>query len=224
MKIPEKPVYVLGLLALAVGVMLHGNLSAPFNYLDDMKYMKLVAKRSWTEQFNPERRLHFVPVTYISLKLDMAIVGVNRDYFLLAAEQDLAGRIDTGGDTAGEPLGDAQQQQALQELINNAMNWAWFPRMMNGVYHTCAAFLLWMFLSRIGAGAGTALFTAFVWAAHPMALESVAWVCERKNTMCALWSFATLLAWTVPPEKKWRWPLIWGLFTLAMYSSSRRSV
>lgn len=218
MKIPEKPIHVFGLLALAVGVMLHANLSAPFNTLDDLKYLKLVAKRSWLDQFKPEPRVHYVPITYLSFKLDMAIVGVDPDYFLLAAEHDLAGRVGVGGEAASEPTGDAQQQQALQELVDNAVNWAWFPRLMNGIYHACAAFLLWLFLTRIGAGAGVSLFTAFVWAAHPMAQESVAWVCERKNTMCALWSFATLLAWTVPAEKKWRWPLMWGLFTLAVYS------
>jgi hypothetical protein len=216
MKIPEKPLHVFALLVAATAVLLHGNLNAPFCFLDDIRYMRHVAKRSWGEQFVPADGFHYVPVTYLSLKADMLLAGVDRDYFLLATEDEALSLTSPASVPSQE--GATENLNAINELKENAVKWSWFPRLMNGIYHTLAGFLLWMFLVRIRAGAGVALFVSFVWTAHPAALESVAWVCERKNVMCALWSFAALLAWTLARENRWRWPLVSLLFTLAISS------
>ncbi|MCY3021248.1 MAG: hypothetical protein NTW87_19715, partial [Planctomycetota bacterium] len=97
-------------------------------------------------------------------------------------------------------------------------NWACGSRLLNGVYHLLASLLLWLFLKRIGAGAGVAALVALAWAVHPAALESVAWICERRNTLCAFFAFGSLLAWTAPRARRWRLPLVWLLFALALFS------
>ena len=59
--------------------------------------------------------------------------------------------------------------------------------------HTAAALLLWRVLLALavpGAWLGAAL-----WALHPVQTESVAWICELKNTQSALFFLAAILFW-----------------------------
>jgi hypothetical protein len=86
---------------------------------------------------------------------------------------------------------------------------------LNGLYHLLAGCLLWLFLRRIGAGAGLAACVALVWTGHPLACESVCWVSERKNVLCALFGFGALLAWTAQRRCAWRLPLASLLYALA---------
>ncbi len=64
---------------------------------------------------------------------------------------------------------------------------------VNIAWHAGAAVLLWLLLRRLGL-AGAWLIAA-IWAIHPVQVETVAWVAERKNVMSAFFLFASLLAY-----------------------------
>ncbi|MGA8889962.1 MAG: tetratricopeptide repeat protein [Anaeromyxobacteraceae bacterium] len=64
---------------------------------------------------------------------------------------------------------------------------------LNVVLHLVASLLLWRLLRALripGAAVAGLLF-----AVHPVAVESVAWVSERKNVLSGVFFFASLLAW-----------------------------
>ncbi|MCX6932915.1 MAG: O-GlcNAc transferase, partial [Verrucomicrobia bacterium] len=61
------------------------------------------------------------------------------------------------------------------------------------LFHALAAVLLWRVLVRLnarGAWLGAAL-----WALHPVQVESVAWICELKNTQSAVFFLGAILGW-----------------------------
>lgn len=62
----------------------------------------------------------------------------------------------------------------------------------NLALHMANVVLLFLLLARIGAGVRPALFVAAVFAVHPVHVESVAWVAERKDVLSTLfWLLAT---------------------------------
>ena len=97
-------------------------------------------------------------------------------------------------------------------------NWAPAVRLMTCLYHVCAAIVLWRLLLLIGASAGQALFIALVFAAHPMACETVCWVSERKNALAGLFGFASLFAYLRWEKTLLRVPITSVLYTLALFS------
>ena len=62
----------------------------------------------------------------------------------------------------------------------------------NLALHVGSAFLLWRLLDRLGVGA--AYFGALLFAVHPLAVESVAWISEFKNTVSLPFLLAACLA------------------------------
>ena len=63
--------------------------------------------------------------------------------------------------------------------------------------HGLAAALLLLFLQTATRRFGLALFVATVFAVHPLNVESVAWLAERKSTLSAVFFFAVLYVWSL---------------------------
>ncbi len=74
--------------------------------------------------------------------------------------------------------------------------------LVNVLLHATSALLLWALLARLGLpGSGWA---AALFALHPMCVESVAWVTERKNTLSLFLSLLAMLAYLGSREAKER--------------------
>lgn len=98
---------------------------------------------------------------------------------------------------------------------------------LNVLLHASGAFLLWRVLLRLSVPG--ALLAAFLFALHPVHVESVAWISERKNVMSGLFYFATALAFfrllppdaERPPAVRWRSVLpVLLLFLAALFSKT----
>ena len=86
--------------------------------------------------------------------------------------------------------------------------------------HAANAVLLFLFLMYATRRLGPSLFVAALFALHPINVESVAWVAERKNVLCTLFFFATLIAYCWYARRPdWRRYLAFtGLFVLGLMS------
>lgn len=63
----------------------------------------------------------------------------------------------------------------------------------NILLHAICAILLWIVLKRLSIPG--AWFAALLWAVHPVCVESVAWISERKNTLSMALFLAAMLSW-----------------------------
>jgi len=86
--------------------------------------------------------------------------------------------------------------------------------------HAANAVLLFLFLMYATRRLGPSLFVAALFALHPINVESVAWVAERKNVLCTFFFFATLIAYCwYARQPDWRRYLVFaGLFVLGLMS------
>lgn len=66
----------------------------------------------------------------------------------------------------------------------------------NLFWHAAGAALLYLALASLTGARGRSAFVALVFALHPIHVESVAWVAERKDVLSAFFFAATLLAWS----------------------------
>jgi hypothetical protein len=202
----NRPATILVLLLLSTMMMLKDSWNSPFYHADDDSciYLCVEGPGDLPPEFQHEvdmLSIHFV--TTMSYRLDYALFGKPR----VGAEI---------------PLTLEQRVRIVASRRYPKPNDEWAPavRIMNGLYHTAAGFILWFFFRRIGAGLFVSAFAAVLWTSHPMALESVSWIAERKNVLCALFGFASLLAWTADRSTWWRWPLVTLLFLLALLSKA----
>lgn len=94
---------------------------------------------------------------------------------------------------------------------------------VNIFLHAANALLLWELLRRLRIRG--AWFAAALFALHPVHVESVAWITERKNVLMGFFFLLALLFWTKFCEQrsgdKWRWyALANGCYMLALFSKT----
>jgi len=73
--------------------------------------------------------------------------------------------------------------------------WAGGHHAMNVLFHAANAVMLWWLLRRLTGASWPSLFVALLFAVHPLNVESVAWVSQRKSVLSTCFFFGTLLAW-----------------------------
>ena len=91
---------------------------------------------------------------------------------------------------------------------------------VNILFHALATLLLYAFLRRATSQPWPSAFVAAVFALHPLHVESVAWVSERKDVLCAFFWFTTLWSWVRYTERpsKTRYVLTLLLFAAGLMS------
>ena len=91
--------------------------------------------------------------------------------------------------------------------------WGLYPagyHLVNVLIHIFNVMLLWLLLKRLNAA--FAWFAAAVFALHPVHVESVAWVIERKDVLSGLFYFLSILYFIKFHEKKKLPPYVLSLF------------
>jgi len=99
--------------------------------------------------------------------------------------------------------------------ISHMIDWKLYgnnPRghhMTNVALHAANAILLFLLLLYMTGFTGRSAMVAFLFALHPAHVESVAWVAERKDLLCAFFWFAALIAYAWyarrPSWKRFAW-------------------
>jgi Flp pilus assembly protein TadD len=95
---------------------------------------------------------------------------------------------------------------------------------VNILLHALNALLLWIILRRLNLPA--AWFAAALFALHPVHVESVAWVAERKNVLSAAFYLLAIIAYMRfsgldrPPDAAFRRSWRWYLLSLALYAAA----
>jgi tetratricopeptide (TPR) repeat protein len=91
---------------------------------------------------------------------------------------------------------------------------AGWHHLTNAAIHALAVLLLFAFLLRATQARWPSAFVAFLFALHPLHVESVAWVSERKDVLCALFWMLALWCWVRYVEHSER---RWYLLSLAAF-------
>lgn len=88
----------------------------------------------------------------------------------------------------------------------------------NVLLHILVSLLLFLVLERMTGGFWQSAFVAAVFALHPLHVESVAWVSERKDTLSALFWILTMAGYDAYVKKPvaWRYVLVLILFSLGL--------
>jgi tetratricopeptide (TPR) repeat protein len=92
------------------------------------------------------------------------------------------------------------------------------PHLVNAGLHALAAALLFLFLASTTGKAWPSLVVALLFALHPLRVESVAWVSERKDVLSGVLFFATLCAYARYARERGatRYALVLLLFVLGL--------
>jgi hypothetical protein len=90
----------------------------------------------------------------------------------------------------------------------------------NVLLHGISAVLLWQLLLRFEFSPLAAWLAAGIFAVHPVEVESVAWVTERKNVLCAVFFLAAMLVYFYPKRSRVLYALAALLFMFAMMSKT----
>lgn len=91
---------------------------------------------------------------------------------------------------------------------------------VNVVLHAANVFLLFLLLQKATGAVWRSFFVAALFAVHPLNVETVAWVAQRKNLLCTLFSLLTIAAygWYVRRPDWKKYLVIIAGFALALMS------
>lgn len=108
-------------------------------------------------------------------------------------------------------------ERALWGLNPSGYHW------VNLLLHVANALLVWRLLWRLNVPG--AWLAGAIFALHPVQVESVAWITERKNVLMGFFFLLTLLSWIafIDDRSKRRWPfyvLALGFYVLALSAKS----
>ena len=94
------------------------------------------------------------------------------------------------------------------------------PHLINALLHSANAFLLFLVLFRMTGLRWQSLAVAALFALHPLRVESVAWISERKDVLSSLFWLLTLLAYQSYTKQKsiYRYGLVLLFFALGLMS------
>jgi protein O-mannosyl-transferase len=101
-------------------------------------------------------------------------------------------------------------EHALWGLNTTGYHW------VNLLLHVANALLVWAVLARLKVP-GSWL-AALIFALHPVQVESVAWITERKNVLMGFFFLLTLLAWIAFVDERTRRPWIFYCLSLIFYA------
>lgn len=87
---------------------------------------------------------------------------------------------------------------------------------VNLLLHVANALLVWRLLGRLRIPG--ALLAAFIFALHPVHVESVAWITELKNVLMGFFFLLTLLAWVEFLDDRTRRPWVFYGAAIALYT------
>ena len=87
-------------------------------------------------------------------------------------------------------------------------------------FHIACVVLLFLILNKMTGALWRSVFVAAVFGVHPLAVESVAWVAERKDVLCTFFIFLTILAYLNWTRKRGvrRYAAVVVLFAAALLS------
>src|SRR5881398_3259582 len=97
-------------------------------------------------------------------------------------------------------------ERALWDLNPTGYHW------VNLLLHVANALLVWWLLTRLKIPG--AWLAAGIFALHPVQVESVAWITERKNVLMGFFFLLTLLAWIAFVDERTKRP--WRFYVLAL--------
>jgi protein O-mannosyl-transferase len=92
--------------------------------------------------------------------------------------------------------------------------------LVNAVLHAINALVLFLLLQRATGAVWRSFLVAALFAVHPLNVETVAWVAERKSLLCTLFSLLTIAAygWYVRRPNWKKYPVVVAAFSLALMS------
>jgi hypothetical protein len=96
----------------------------------------------------------------------------------------------------------------------------------NLLIHTLNALLIYTLLVKIELDMGLAFVAALIWAVHPLQVESVAWISERKNVLSGFFFFAAFYCYVLfsARPRVTTYLGVSGLYTLALLSKMNTMV